>query len=127
METNQNPGSQFQLMPGEVILKECRLNLNVFPVAICYVRLTNQRLVICQISRWLTVGLSWLCAFIKAKKITLSLTRQDIASAAITKGTMGRKLLVLKCANNTEYQYYTGNFSSKCLDQIVTWWQSGHI
>ena len=127
METNQRPGSQFQLMPGEVILNECRLTLNVIPAATCYVRITNQRLVICQISRWLTIGLSWLCAFIKAKKITLSLTRQDLTSAAIVKGKMGRKVLVLKCANNTEYQYVSGGFNSKPLEQIVTWWQSGHI
>ena len=127
MEPNQSPGSQFQLMPGEAILSEFRLTLNVVPAATCYVRITNQRLVICQISRWLTVGLSWLCAFIKAKKITLSLMRQDIASATIVKGKLGRKLLVLKCANNSEYQYYPNGFSSNCLNQVVAWWQSGHI
>ena len=121
----QPVGSKFQLMPGERLLVRGSFNRKVGIFwASTYMRLTDQRLVFCHISSWLTYGLSWLFCFMEASKISQSFTRSDIVHMEIKRYLLKKVIVITDHFGKT----YTFCPQFGCCDAvIVNWWQNGNM
>lgn len=118
----QLPGFKFQLQPDERLISQGSMQKIVFPVIYTYMRLTDQRLVFCDISRWLTIGLSFLCGFYKSTTISNSFAREDIVSMEF-KSTLGQKKIVFVDRAGNKFQYGGIGYSPTLVQNIMTWWQ----
>ena len=121
----QSPGFKFQLQPGERLISEGSMQQFAFPVISTYMRLTDQRLVFCNISRWLTTCIFWFWfCFLKATTISNSFTREDIVSMEV-KPCFGRNKIVIRDKAGNKFEYAGQWFSNRLVQNIMTWWQGG--
>ena len=121
----QGPGFRFQLQPGEQLISQGSMQQIVFPALCTYMRLTDRRLVFCDISRWLTIGLSFWFCFSKSATISRSFTREDIASMEFKSCGFGKNKIVIIDRAGNKFQYAGLWFSNRLVQNIMSWWQSG--
>jgi len=115
-------GAQFQLMPGEFIIYSGNIQHCEIPVVLTTMRLTNQRICFCDIPFVLTF-LFWIFWFIPFNKITLSLTRADIADMR-QEPILGRKKVVITCVNGQTFGFASCWFSNIPVNAIMQWFHN---
>lgn len=141
---SQQPGMPFALMPNETLIATLNLQKAKIPASPAIARLTSQRLVLSECPIWLTVwvvglllmlfvstllgvivllGGFFLFYYLKYSKITVSLTKSDIASIDQEKAALGRKKIVITTKSGQTYKYVPIWFSNKSVDAILAWWQ----
>ena len=120
----QSPGFKFQLQPGEQLICQGAMQQIVFPALCTYMRLTDRRLVFCDISRWLTIGLSFWFCYSKPTTISHTFVREDIASMEF-KSCFGRNKIVIVDRAGNKFQYVGIWFSNTLVQNIMSWWQGG--
>ena len=120
----QSPGFKFQLQPGERLISEGSMQRVTIPVRACYMRLTDQRLVFCEISPWLTMLISLWLSFLRVNTISYSFTREDIVSMEV-EPCFGRNKIVIRDKAGNKFEYASQWFSNRLVQNIMTWWQGG--
>lgn len=121
---HQAPGELFYLFEGERLLMEASLQKCTFPMVSTCVRLTDKRLVFSDVSRWLSVGVSWLFWFMKPTKVSLSLQKSEIVSMELA-STIGRKKLLIETKTG-ERITIAGMWTSNAeVMRIMQWWKDG--
>ncbi len=120
----QAPGEEFYLFEGERLLMEASLQKCTVPVISTCVRLTDKRLVFSDVSRWLSVGVSWLFWFMKPTKVSSSLLKSEIVSMELA-STIGRKKLSIKTKTGEHIAIAAWLFSNSEVMRIMQWWKDG--
>ena len=119
---NQFPGEEFRLLPNEKLLMEVSLQKCTVPVISTCIRLTDKRLVFSDVSRWLSVGVSWLFLFMKPTTVSLSLRKSEIVSMELA-STIGRKNLLIKTKTGDLVPIASMWFSNTAVTRIMQWWK----
>ena len=120
----QAPGELFHLFEGERLLMEVSLQKCTVPVVSTCIRLTDKRLVFSDVSRWLSVGVSWLFLFMKPTTVSLSLRKSEIVSMELA-STIGRKKLLIKTKTGDLVPIASMWFSNTAVMRIMQWWKEG--
>ncbi|MBO4647792.1 MAG: hypothetical protein J5806_06500 [Lentisphaeria bacterium] len=100
------------------------MTVMVFPAKATTMRLTNQRLVFCDVSRALTLGVSWLFWFKSAATISQSFTRAEIVDAHLEMVAFGREKISITNIRGETFQYCGSGFNNNAVHAIMEWYNN---
>ena len=120
----QGIGGQFQLMPGETLIRQEQMTRMIFPAKATTMYLTSQRLVFCDISRALTIGVSWLFWYMAASKISQSFTRADIADVHLETSFIWIKKVAITSVNRETFRFRGNGFDNNAVNAVMQWYSN---